>query len=352
MNRIRSAATLTVGSAAVLALVLGAASPALAAEPTVDGGGVVTIGGAHWQIDQYGLAYGWDAADVYNSSGYIYYPAEFYIDDYLYCGAGIADAEVVVESNGDLTVDCPEAPFGTSGLTASLSFRFYAESGLGYLLRQHVTITNETDAAIEIPEGLYAYYYDGYTGTQGDPGFVTSSGGSTVSADDTGYVSHHPDGTSVVETEVWAPNGSSPDAGIIGDNHPAVTYSEDSSFEAGETKNFVNFTNMVIPASQDEAGASAAFELAGQQTAEYNEFTGRLVAGLPEGLPVVGWGTTPVTPEPTPVVPVVPTAPLAPAGPVLANTGSDASTLGIVGLAALLVAAAGVVLVRRTRARA
>lgn len=336
MTRIRTAATLTASTVAVLALALGAASPALAAEPTVDGDGIVTIGAAHWQVDEYGLAYGWDAADVYDLSGYIYYPGEFYYDNYLYCGTGIADADVVVESNGDLTITCPSGPFGSTGLTGSLTFRFYAQSESGYLMRQLVTLTNETDAPIELADGIFAYYYDGYTGTQGGPGFITSSGGDTVGADDTGYISHDPSGASVVETEVWAPNGSAPGAGIVGDSHPAITYTEDATFAAGETKYFVNFTNMVIPATQDEEGAAAAFEIASAQTEEYTDFSGRLVEGLPEGLPVVAWGMTPVAPAP-----IVPT---------LANTGSDVSALGVAGLAALLAAAAGLVLIRRTRA--
>ena len=344
MNHIRNGAKFGAASAAVLALVIGAASPALAAEPVIDGDGVVTIGSAHWQFNEYGLAYGWDAADVYSSSGYIYYPAEFYADDYAYCGTGVEDAVVTVESNGDMTIACPAGPFAATGLTLAINFRLYAESATGYLARQYTTISNNTEAPIDVSEDFLSYYYDGYTGTQGTPGFYTSLGGNTVTANDTGYVSHKPSGASVVETEVWALTGSAPDSGIVADDDPSVRYTDDSLFEPGETKNFVTYTNMVIPATQDTAGAAAAFELAGQQTGEYGEFTGRLVAGLPEGLTVVGWGVTPTTPEP--VNPVVPAA------PVLANTGSDASGLLIFGFGALLVAAAGVVLVRRTRAQA
>jgi hypothetical protein len=332
----KRAGAVLVSVATGLALAVASAAPANAADPTIDADGTVTIGDAHWHFDQYGLAYGWDAADVYDLDGYIFYPNEFYANGYLYCGTQTqADlGTVTVESNGDLTIACPAAPWGTTGLTASLSFRVYQPADGGYLVRQLVTISNGTAVPIDIDGSFSALNYEGYTGTQYTDGFLSSLGGDHLEADDTWYISHDTAGASVVETESWARSGSAPGAGIVANDGPQVDFSAaDSLFAPGETKYFASFTHMVIPATQDEAGAEAAFALALAQTPEFASFSGRLIAGLPEGITVVGWGTTPVT-------------------PALAATGASIEGSGILlgGAVAVLLVGGALLAVRRARA--
>lgn len=74
VNNIRRGVKIGAVSAAALALVLGVSAPASAADPAIDGDGVVVIGDAQWQFNTYGLEYGWDLADAYDGSGYMYYP--------------------------------------------------------------------------------------------------------------------------------------------------------------------------------------------------------------------------------------------------------------------------------------
>lgn len=334
MEKIPSRVALSFLAAA--AIVVGVSAPAHAADPTIDGAGIITIGDAHWQMDQYGLAYGWDAADVYDLDGYLYYPAEFYSDDYLYCGPSgpPVDGTVTVEANGDLTVACPAGPWGSTGLVATLTIRFYAESASGYLARQFVTISNPTGAEVVVdPAGFDSYYYDGYTGTQGTPGFGTSSSSNTLQPTDTWYVSVDPTGASVVETQAWARTGST--SGHTADSASfLVTYSAaDSTFAPGETKYFVNFTNMVIPTAQTPEAAAVALDISLEQTSEFASFSGRLLTGLPEGITAIGWGSTPVT-------------------PALANTGSEVSArIVLFGSTAGILALAGGLLVARSRSR-
>ncbi len=316
----------------VAASALVATAPAHAAPPAIDGDGVVTIGDAKWQFDEYGLAYGWDAADVYDPDGYLYYPNEFYVYDYIYCGDSYPTGSVgTAEANGDFTFECPAIEWSGTGLTAQLTFRMFAPSGNGYLLRQLVTLTNETDAEIDLTGSLFAYNYEGYTGTQGTSGFFTSLGADTLAANDTGFISVNPSGASVVETEIWAPNGSAPDNGIVANDDPAHLYgSADSIFAPGETKYFVTFTHMVIPATADPEGAEAAFSIALAQIVEFASFSGRLVTGLPEGIDVVAWGTVPTAEVETPEQPEE--------QPELADTGLDLS-----GELALLISASAVI---------
>ncbi len=323
--------------AAGLALAMASAAPANAADPTIDADGVVVIGDAKWWFDEFGLAYGWDAADVYDPDGYIFYPNEFYSGGYLYCGADEAPdlGTATVESNGDLTIVCPAAPWGATGLTANPAFRVYQEASGGHLVRQFVTISNPTAAPIDITGDFSARNWTGYTGEQGTEGFLTSLGNDEVSANDTWYVSSMPDGAAVVETEAWARTGSAPGSGIIAT--PAQPRAEfgapHSAFAPGETKYFVTFTHMVIPATKDQAGTDAAFATALAQTPEFTSFSGRLIAGLPEGITVVGWGTTPVT-------------------PALAATGVSLEGSGILLGGAIAVLLVGGVLLAARRARA
>jgi hypothetical protein len=341
MNLIRKGA-LVAAALSAGALVFGAAAPANAADPTIDGSGLVTIGAAYWQFDEYGIEYGWDVANVYNSSGYIEYPGYVYGgDDYPYCGAsGPQPGGATVEANGDLTLACAAAPWGSTGLTAQWTFRVYAESATGYLVRQFLMVSNPTAAPIVLaPDPHTVYYYDGYTGLQGTPGFITSLGNDTVQADDTWFISVDATGGSVAETNAWALTGSAPAAGIVAfggvGNDPYAEYgTADNTYAPGETKYFVAFTNMVIPATADVAGADGAFSDSATLTDEFASFSGRLIAGLPNDITVVGWGATPVTPK-------------------LASTGSATQgTIVLLGsTAGILVLAGGLLIASRKRAR-
>lgn len=313
------------------ALAVGTAAPAYAADPVLEPDGTVIIGDAQWYFDAYGFAYGWDAANHYDPSGYIFYPAEFYAGDYAYCGnlGPGQDGQATVDA-GALDILCPAAPFAATGLTQQVAFRVYPEAGGGYLLRQVVTLTNETDTPIDVQGVLEVFYYDGpvYTGVQGTPGFLTSLGGDTVAADDTWYLSSVPDGSTVIETEAWARTGSAPGAGIVASSGPGLTFSDGhTQFAPGETKRFLTFTHMVIPATPDEAGYAAALDAALLQIPEFESFSGRLIAGLPPATEYIGWGVT----------------------PGLANTGAELDGAPVVVGAGALLLVAGVVLVARRR---
>lgn len=313
-------------AAAVSAIALALAVPAAASADPIPLDGHIIIGDAQWQIDEYGLAYGWDAADVYDGAGYIYYPDEFYIGDYVYCGDDYTDAILTNEANGDITVVCPAIDWNSTGLLASVTFRFYAGDANGYLMRELLTVTNPTGATITPTPIENCFYLDYYTGDQGAPPFTTSSGNTDIQSDDTWYTTAESDGTSVVETNAWALTGSAATNGIsmaTGTDVPCASFAAgDSVFAPGETKYFASFTHMVIPTAVTPEAATTALTLAQTQTDEFASFSGRLIVGLPEGITVIGWGATP-------------------AAPALASTGSNplgtsllaVSTAGILALA-------------------
>jgi len=335
MTMTRPVAAVTALLAGV-ALALASAAPAQAADPVVSPDGLVTIGDAYWQFDEYGIQYGWDVANVYDPSGYIEYAGYIYGgDDYVYCGDGtLTDGTVTIEANGDLTIVCPSHVWGSSGLTAQWSFRVYQPSATGYLVRQFLTVANTTTDPITLTTAHSINYYDGYTGTEGTPGFLTSLGGNTVDTDDTWYVSVDATGASVAETNAWALTGSAPASGIAASSGISAVYGPDhNTYAPGETKYFVAFTNMVIPTTQDGPGAEAAFDASVALTDEFASFSGRLISGLPNDITVIGWGATPVT-------------------PALANTGAHTQgTLLLLGSTAGILALAGGLLFAAARAR-
>ncbi|NBX24240.1 MAG: LPXTG cell wall anchor domain-containing protein, partial [Microbacteriaceae bacterium] len=106
----------------------------------------------------------------------------------------------------------------------------------------------------------------------------------------------------------------------------------------GATVNLVSFINMVFPATDDPAGSAAAFNIAlnNAQTEMAAGLTGRMAAGLPDGLVATGWEKNDAC------------------VPQLPNTGIDSSTSAAVALGVSALAAAGLVLTvisRRRRAR-
>lgn len=325
---------------AVLAIV--AAPVAASADPwPVDD--TFTVGGANWDFDEYGIAYGWDAGNVYGSSGYIYYPGYFSDDsDYIYC-PNYESSVVTTLDGGDVTIDCqPFELAGAVGLTATMHFRIYATESNGHLLRYQLDVENTTGADIT-PAVLESYFdVDGYVAD--DPSttdFVSSSGATAgMEPGDDWFIAGRTNGASVFWSSAWSKTGT--DSPLTANGGPlngvVIDYS-DVTFPANSTTHILQFTNLVIPAAQDDASADAAFEAAQTQSAEFADFCGRLSDGL-EDAEYLGWGN-----------PADCNAPVPPAKPTLADTGVDATGTAIAGALFVMLGAAALVVMSRRRAR-
>ena len=326
---------------ATTGIVVAGVAPAQALAWPTDGEFVISGtngGGAIWDMDGYGIGYGWDVNDAMNNS--LYYPNEIYGYDYLYCGDDDgSDATLTEEANGDITIDClPSVDQLWEGLTVTMHYRLYASSPSGYLARQWAEIHNTTGATIDMAgEELYNDYYYNYYGWDPDFSYWTASDGSSG-------VGNEADG------QVWGVNGDSRGNEIVmgaawGSPCKASEFTYNDSYvyfpssanviAAGETVNLVTFVNMVFPTENTEAAATAAYDTAlAQAKAEFDlGLEGRLAAGLTPGLNVTGW-----------------------CGPAAAlpDTGANASVIGssLAISAGLLVAGVlALVMVRRRLAR-
>jgi hypothetical protein len=95
--------------------------------------------------------------------------------------------------------------------------------------------------------------------------------------------------------------------------------------------NLISFINMVFPATNDDAGTTAAFEtaLAHAQSEFAAGLTVRMTDGLPEGLVAVGWETNDACVAET----------LATTGPTVSTSfalGASVFALGIVGIGVMI----------------
>jgi hypothetical protein len=255
-------------------------------------------GGAVWQITNYGIEYAWDVND--ESDAKLAYPNEIYNGfDYLFCGDGDGDASdstVTEEANGDITIDCqPSVDELWDGLTVTQHYRLYAASDSGYLARQWAEIHNTTGATIDMTGNeIYNSYYYNYDSWNLAYSYWTASDGTTGTNNE-------------ADGQVWGVNGDSRGNVIVmGSAWGApckaseFTAGEGAYFNfpssvnvipAGETVNLVTFVNMVFPAENTEAAATAAYDTAlAQAKAEFDlGLEGRLAAGLAPGLNVAGW---------------------------------------------------------------
>lgn len=279
----------------VLALAPGVAAQAMT-WPSDD---QFVIGNGQWEISEYGILYGWDAADVYNDNGFANYPTEGYSDDYLYCGADTSssyqDSIVTEEANGDISIVCPvweDDPwdYGYSGLNMQSFVRLYHEEKGGYLARFMTTFTNTTSSDIDLVEFVLAESTtmpDSFS--SGD--YLTSSSGSSLASGDTWSIAGNTDGSTIYQNSAWAKTGSGTGFTLVGQNMVYPTGSNTVPANGSVTLAF--FTFIAIPASQDSAGATAAFAVSSSQTSEFDTFDGRLTCGIPEGTVVAFWGTAP-----------------------------------------------------------
>ena len=301
------------------------------------------IGNGQWQITEYGVLYGWDAADVYDDNGYADYPTEGYSWDYLYCGADYSDSytqsTITEEPNGDISIECPAwttpwdyAPY--TGVTMQSFVRLYHEEKGGYLARYLTTFTNSTGADIPVEDFLV---FESTTKpddfNSGD--YSTSSMGNALASGDTWTIAGNTDGSTIYQTSAWAKIGNGTGFTLVSDE---LTFPAGSSvIPANGSVSIATFTFIVIPATQDAAGATAAFTVAQNQVNEYESFDGRLTCGIPVGTVVVGWGTATSDDCATPALP---------------NTGmSSAQTVTLSATAASLVVVGfvTVMLLRRRR---
>jgi len=293
-------------------------------------------GGAAWDIDQYGISAGYNIPDTFPG---LFYPLENYAySGNVYCGAiGGSDSTVTNESNGDITVDCqPVQDTFVTGLTGTLHIRFYAEDPSGYLARVWVELENTTGATIDLSaDPLAVYYYYNYNSwDNGDP-WMTNAGGGDDGLDGSvwgagGDIENH----QIATSSSWADVSQSCRIKTL---PHAMYYPADANIIApGATVNLVSFINMVFPATDDAAGNTGAFNTAlnNAQTEMAAGLTGRMAAGLPEGLVATGWEKNDAC-----------------VTPALANTGIDSSTSVALALGVSALAAAGLALTVVSRRR-
>lgn len=264
-------------------------------------------------------------------------------------------------TTGDLVFSCVSSntAFAEAGLTVSSEVRIYAASDL---VRVATTLTNDTDAAIDIDE--VEFYTDfgstgqiwGYQG-QDDvilpvPAEENQASTDALIAAGSQWAIHFneydaPGGVA------WGAEGAEAPASLnfINDDEYSASVSA-FTIPAGESRTVAYFA-LWNPAllielgytNEADSGQVEAADALVPAMAEFDTFAGRLTVGL-EGANVVNWGD--LTPSPEPVPAPVP----APEEPKLAATGSEspAGAVGIAGALVLLGAAALAMSMRRRNA--
>ena len=289
MSRITRIA-LTIAATASLSLV---AAPALANT-------IVNIDGTHpdigmyWVIDEYGIA---SAVDAYETTTELYYPNYFYLNgDHALCDDNYGDDAVVTEeSNGDVTVDCPvQHGIIATGLDSTMHFRFYAEADSGYLARQWIEVHNTSGSDITLDDGpSFSYYWNYYGWVDGDY-WATSQGSDTGADGDTWGAGAAVNGLESASTAAWAAGCTTQE--IVKADWGYRYGGDAATIPAGETTNLVTYFNMYFPTAATEQGGADSFDVVKAQATEFDQFDGRLIAGLPTDRTYLGWtdGSCPV----------------------------------------------------------
>ena len=319
-------ARLYAAAAIVGASVLVIATPAIAA-PWVSS---YVIGGTDWGLRSSGAGIGHTYDEAGNLSSVSHHFGELYIDgNYAWCDEATADLETDAGS-GDVVITC-DAQEITPGIFVTPSYRLYST---GDLARLFYTIENRTGADITTSD---FYLYDNYD-YYGQ--YLSSSGGTTenLSAGDTWVIVTDPTSQTTVAGSVWAQTGNTATTSS-GDISSEETFHDfvSTTFAAGSTTYVADFVTIHLPADPyDDPAIQAAFTAATDASVEFDTFSGRLIAGLPDGITVLNWGPT------------------AAAAPALANTGVDTAATTAIAAGALLLLAggAGLVITRRRRATA
>jgi len=319
-------ARLSAAAAIVGASVLVIATPAIAA-PWVSS---YVIGGTDWGLRSSGAGIGHTYDEAGNLSSVSHHFGELYIDgNYAWCDEATADLETDADS-GDVVITC-DAQEITPGIFVTPNYRLYST---GDLARLFYTIENRTGADITTSD---FYLYDNYDNN----GVFKSSTGLTtgvLASDDKWVLTASSAGTTVAGS-FWAlpGNTASTSSGDILNNFESFHDFVNTTFAAGSTTYVADFVTIHLPlAPYDASDTTVAFDASVAAASEFDTFSGRLVAGLPEGITVLNWGET------------------TPAAPALANTGIDTSaSIAVAGGALLLlVGGAGLMISRRRRATA
>lgn len=214
-------------------------------------------------------------------------------------------------SGGDVIVQGPAQTM--SGLQVAVQHRYYAN---GDLARALVSYTNPGAAAVAVGTGVYTDYgSDGGTLLEGDftgDAAVTAADRWIVTGDNGSY-------DPVVSTVWWGPQASLPPAeALLGDGTNDYSVGEswagfNVTVQPGQTVYLAFFTgiygwddalldDVAAPDSGLAADATVAdtydnaVVAATAAAAEFNTFSGRLVAGIPAGAPVLNWGAAPAVP--------------------------------------------------------
>lgn len=212
----------------------------------------------------------------------------------------------VTTSGGDVIVQGP--PQTMSGLQVAVQHRYYAN---GDLARALVSYTNPGATAVAVGTGVFTDYgSDGGTLLEGD-----FTGDAAVTPADRWIVTgDNGDSDPVVSTVWWGPQAPLPPATeLLGDG--TNDYYADESWagfnvtvQPGQTVYLAFFTGIYgwadLPAPRGELAADAlitggyAYAVAAATAAatEFSTFSGRLVAGIPAGAPVLNWGAAPAVP--------------------------------------------------------
>lgn len=214
----------------------------------------------------------------------------------------------VTTSGGDVIVQGP--PQTMSGLQVAVQHRYYAN---GDLARALVSYTNPGATAVAVGTGVFSDYgSDTETVLEADftdDAAVTAADRWIVTGDAGNY---YP----VVSTVGWGPQASLPPAEeLLGDGTNDYSFGEswagfNVTVQPGQTVYLAFFTGIygwddsfgegvVAPDGELAADAVVADSYANAVAAataaatEFTTFSGRLVAGIPAGAPVLNWGTVP-----------------------------------------------------------
>jgi LPXTG-motif cell wall-anchored protein len=227
----------------------------------------------------------------------LYYPILAYGADYAYCGeTDGSDSTVTQDNDGSVTIDCQPNSDLQVGITVRMHLRLYPETATGYLARQWIEYTNTTQSEITLDDPVEVDYFFGSSDYEIGQPWLTNQGADVSQNGDVWTAQGSTSGDAIATSSAWGSICSAPDWTMGFDEYApylphALPPSSSVHFAPGETKNRVTFINMTFPATNDSAGAEAAFAAA--RTIAQTEFsaglTGRLVDGLPAGLVAVGW---------------------------------------------------------------
>lgn len=210
------------------------------------------------------------------------------------CDATCSYVVDATTSGGDTIVQGPAQTM--SGLQVAVQHRYYAN---GDLARALVSYTNPGATAVAVGTGVFSDYgSDDETVLEAD-----FTGDAAVTAADRWIVTG--DGVTfsdpVVSTVWWGPQATVlPATELLGDG--IGDYNVDESWagfnvtvQPGQTVYLAFFTGIYgYDASVDTYDNAVVAATAA--AAEFSTFSGRLVAGIPAGAPVLNWGAAPAVP--------------------------------------------------------